>query len=455
MNRAQRKDVPMRTHGEGSSASVIIPVWNGREYLTSCLTAVLSQDYPEAEIIAVDNASSDGSADLIESAFPEVHLIRNEHNLGFAGGCNVGLEAATGDVLVLLNQDTHVHRHWLRELCGTLKDPRIGVAGCKILYPDGKTIQHAGGWIDWPLGLAHHYGRGKRDEGNWDASRAVDYVTGAAMAFRRDVMERIGLLDEQFWPGYFEDIDYCFRAEEADYIVQYAADATLLHHETTSSQPSAVSEHYQRGRWRFLLKHVSPKRILNELVPAEEAYQETLAPPEERRALRMAYLETIAAASSIIASRWEADRWTVRDVLKALAHLHHLAWEEDTRKPERSLGPSQGLAPAEGELCLPDEPARSAERPVLEEFSFKSVIPVVGPLIAGFRALWYDIAARWAVRHLRQQLEAVSQRQEARILTLERLAVELSRENAILAREISNLTVGAFDSNSDPPRPRE
>ena len=94
-------------------ASVIVLSWNGMDYLEDCLKAVLSQDYAGFEVIVVDNGSTDGSADLVAERFPQVQLIRNERNLGFAAGNNVGLQAATGDVLILLNQDTVVQPGWL------------------------------------------------------------------------------------------------------------------------------------------------------------------------------------------------------------------------------------------------------------------------------------------------------------------------------------------------------
>lgn len=127
-----------------ADVSVIIPVWNGRPYLDACLDALLAQEPPGFEIILVDNASTDGSADYVADHYSQVQLIRNRDNRGFAGACNIGLKAASGRIFVLLNQDTRVYPGWLSVLCGALSNSRIGVAGCKCLYPDGETIQHAG-----------------------------------------------------------------------------------------------------------------------------------------------------------------------------------------------------------------------------------------------------------------------------------------------------------------------
>lgn len=420
-------------------ASVIIPAWNGRDYLPACLEALLAQDYPDLEIIVVDNASTDGSADLVAETFSEIHLIRNKRNLGFAGGCNAGLKAARDDLLILLNQDTQVHPGWLQALSYALEGSKIGVAGCKILYPDGETMQHAGGWLEWPLGIAHHYGQGEPDAGEWDAPKPVEFVTGAAMAFRREVLERVGFLDEGFWPGYFEDIDFCFRARRAGYEVLYAPEAKLSHAESTSiSEQAHISEFYQRGRLRFLLKHLPPDRFLAEFVPAEEAYQWPAILGYESQALRLAYLKAIADAGAILRHRWQADAGTIDAVLRALRRLHQLAWASDWKKVEESLA---GTLPPVG---AEDEP------PALREFEFESETPLLGPWLARFRRFWYGIAARWAVRFLAQQQEAINRRQETinrrqaasqqhYVQALERRLMELTEEHSLLVREVADL----------------
>lgn len=126
--------------------SAIVLSWNGKKYIADCLDALLAQDYAHLELLVVDNGSTDGTPELVAEQYPLVTLIRNGRNLGFAPGNNIGLRAATGDLLVLLNQDTRVQPGCLAALAATFADPSIGVAGCKLLYPDG-TIQHAGGYL--------------------------------------------------------------------------------------------------------------------------------------------------------------------------------------------------------------------------------------------------------------------------------------------------------------------
>lgn len=420
-------------------ASVIIPVWNGWKYLPSCLEALLAQDYPDVEIIAVDNASTDGSADRVAERYPQVRLIRNKQNRGFAGGCNVGLQAARGDMLVLLNQDTVVQSGWLRALAEALRRPDVGVVGCKILYADGRTIQHAGGWIEWPLGLTHHYGRGEEDTGQWNTPRPVDYVTGAALAFRRDVLERVGPLDEGFWPGYFEDTDFCLRVRQAGYEIWYVPDAVVLHAETTSIvDRESLRLAYQRGRLRLVLKHLPPQRLLAEFVGAEAAWQPAAIRGGESVALRLAYLEAIPVAAALLARRGE-ERAVILAVVAALRQLHQLAWEETRKWLEASA------TPPGGDLV--------SAIPPLEEFEFRSTVPVIGPLIGRFRSLWFNVAARWAIRYLAQQQDQINRslaRQQEQIA--QRLAQQqavLVAEQGLLAEEMVRLILQLRDGVED------
>lgn len=400
-------------------ASVIIPVWNGREYLPGCLDALLAQEYPDFEVIAVDNASVDGSAELIAGKYPQVRLIRNMQNLGFAGGCNAGLRMAEGEILVLLNQDTIVLPGWLQALVEALHRPEVGVVGCKILYPDGKTIQHAGGWIEWPLGLAHHYGQGEPDEGQWDEPRQVDYVTGAAMAFRRDVLEKVGLLDEEFRPAYFEDTDFCFRVCKAGYEVRYVPTATLIHAESVSLANSIeISHFYHRGRLRFVLKHLPPHRFLTEFVPAEGEYQSLIVLDSDRRGLRLAYMEAMLMAVPCFYNCWHADKGAQEIVVSALENLYQQIWRSDLGKKGVAITPSHSWSILS-----------------LREFTFRSTVPLLGPFIARLRDLWYNVAARWAVRDLIQQQEAINRQLAAYIQALEQRITALVEENALLARE--------------------
>lgn len=404
-------------------ASVIIPVWQGEPYLRRCLEALLAQEGPSFEVLVVDNASPDAAAALVREQFPQVTLLRNARNLGFAGGCNVGLRAAQGEVLLLLNQDTEVQPGWLASLVETVQDPQVGIAGCRIFYPDGVTLQHAGAYLEWPLALAHHHGGGQPDGEPWQEARAVETVTGAALALRRAVWEEVGGLDEGFWPGYFEDMDLCLRVRAAGYQIWYQPQATLIHQESTSiSDPILRSYYYQQGRLRLLLKHLEPSRFLNEFVPAERAYQGPAIFGMEGGALRQAYLKSIPAAISLLQERWQAAPETLRQVSDALHGLYRAAWDTSWQKVEAQVGPVQASLdePLALEQFMSDEALervladfeRHVALPVLESAPFDSPTPLVGPLLSGARRLGYELAARWPLEHLQGQQERVNRQQE-------------------------------------------
>jgi hypothetical protein len=318
-------------------------------------------------------------------------------------------------------------------LSGALKDPAVGVAGSKIFYPDGETIQHAGAWIEWPLGLTHHFS----EPGT--GPHPIEFVTGAAIAFRREVLERVGLLDEGFWPGYFEDVDYCLRVREAGYEVRYVPEAMLDHAETTSvTDLPLLSRYYQRGRLRFVLKHLPPERFLREFVPAEAEYQPAAIHGRESMALRLGYIEAIPVAGVILRTRWRASRPVIQAVTRALEELHHLAWMNEQG---RVLGERAAPSPSSLVSSPPEAVGMLPERaPILRPYAFRSAVPVLGPLISRFRTLWYNVAARWGIEDLRFQQQAINEKLHEQMETLQahayRQVMELATENELLSREI-------------------
>jgi GT2 family glycosyltransferase len=450
--------------------SVVIPVWHGRKYLPACLAALFEQKDVDLEVIAVDNASTDESANWIAENYPQVRLMRNQSNRGFAGACNIGLRAAEGAIFVLLNQDTQMRQGCLRALLQALDDPQVGVVGCKILYPDGKTIQHAGGGVNWPLGFSYHFGQGEVDTGTWDVPRDVEYVTGAAMAFRRDSIEHIGLLDEGFWPGYFEDVDFCLRARKAGYRVLYMPEAVVVHSESTSIEDSAVVLQLgHRGRLRLILKHTPPERFLDQFVPAEEAIHLGVVHKYQGKGLRMAYLENMLRADSVLRDRWRSDRATVYQVVTALKYLYQQAWDQESRVLTASANLDSAPTFSQvRQLYVPERP--------LAEATFRSRLPLVDSVIAPLRKFLYRLVAQPAVGYLMQQQQALNQDYanilrviteshivqslciqtlEQRCWELEQRLLELADENAMLVGESVRLTLGIAHEQATPYRDRD
>lgn len=290
-------------------ASVIVLSWNGMDHLNDCLDAVYRQDFSAFELIVVDNGSSDGSADFVASHYPAARLLRLERNLGFAAGNNRGLRVASGEVLVLLNQDTVVHPGWLRALVEALaSDPTRGIVGGKALYPDGR-IQHAGGYID-VQGNGTHYGYRQQDDGQFEELREVDYVTGATLAISRAAFDAVGELDEGFAPAYCEDADWCYRVREAGFRVCYVPQAVLIHKEasTAATADHDGMYHYHRNRLRLVLKHWPAQTLVDEFLPAERAWLEGLGEGGEQlvAAMHHVYLHHLLHLTELIPWRLRA-----------------------------------------------------------------------------------------------------------------------------------------------------
>jgi GT2 family glycosyltransferase len=282
------------------NAAVIVLSWNGANVLPACLQALGAQDGGQPDLLVVDNGSVDGSAALVRELSPACRLIENGRNLGFAGGMNVGLRAllarsAPPDIVVLLNQDTIVATDWLRQITAPFAtDERIAAAGCKIHYPDGETLQHAGAYLQLPRALNYHIGQHERDIGQYDLPRDMEQVTGAAIALRVAALREVGLFDEGYIPAYYEDVDLCWRLRRAGYRVYYAPAATLRHAESGStSGQDRRSALLNRNRLRFVIKTFPSEAIWNDFVIAERLYISLVAGtvPSENRALRWAYLE--------------------------------------------------------------------------------------------------------------------------------------------------------------------
>jgi GT2 family glycosyltransferase len=280
-------------------AAIIVLAWNGLGELPACLDSALSQADATADLLVVDNGSVDGSGALVRERYPTVRLVENNRNLGFAAGMNVGMRLLREapdppQVVVLLNQDTVVAPDWLRSILAPFEqDERIGAVGCKIYYSDGRTLQHAGAWIEPGRAIPRHYGYGESDQGQYDRPRAVEYVTGAAIALRMRALDEIGLLDEGY-THFIEDVDLCWRLRRASYLVHYAPAAMLRHAESTSVAGwLRRAQLFNRNRLRYVVKTTPPELLWNDFLVAERAYLAAFPGGPDMRALRWAYLDGI------------------------------------------------------------------------------------------------------------------------------------------------------------------
>lgn len=267
-------------------ASVVVVSYNTSAYIGECIEALLALDYPQVEIIVVDNASSDGSIDLIKSRFPQVELVELPENKGFAGGASVGLFMAQGDIVATVNPDVRLDPGWMRAVADTLAREDVGIVGSRILYPDGVTIQHAGGIVHYPLATTDHIGRGELDRGQYNLEKRVSFVTGAALAMRREVGHLLNFFDEEFFPMYYEDVDLCWRAEREGLQTIYQSQALAYHRESVTVDRKAVRYYgfYHANRLRFVVKNYSPEQLMGDFLPAEAARLTGVMEPEDRKA---------------------------------------------------------------------------------------------------------------------------------------------------------------------------
>jgi GT2 family glycosyltransferase len=291
-------------------ASVVVVSYNTSAHIEACINSLMALDYPEVEIIVVDNASTDGSVELIRERFPNIDLVELPDNKGFAGGASVGLFMANGDVVATVNPDVRLDPGWMRAVVSTLSHDDIGIVGSKVLYPDGVTLQHAGGVVHYPLATVDHIGRGERDDGQYNISKVVSFVTGAALAMRRDVGRHLGFFDEEFSPVYYEDVDLCWRADKEGLSTVYQPDAVAYHEETVTLDRKGARYYsfYHANRLRFVVKHYSPEQVMLDFLPAEAARLSGDMPPEDRKASLALLDNTMVDGKSQPAAQARLDR---------------------------------------------------------------------------------------------------------------------------------------------------
>jgi len=219
--------------------SIVIPVFNREDLTRQCL-ASLPATFPSdrsGETIVVDNGSGPATAAVL-AEFPWVRTIRNDENRGFAAACNQGTRAASGRVVIHLNNDTLAPQPWIEPLLARMDDPTIGIAGSKLLFPNG-TIQHAGVALTplrfGPEGVAPFHLLWQAPGTTPGAQRPIDFtaVTGACIATPRELFLELGGFDETYWNGY-EDIDYCFKVVARGLRVVYEPASWLYHYESQS-----------------------------------------------------------------------------------------------------------------------------------------------------------------------------------------------------------------------------
>ncbi len=264
--------------------SVIIVSWNVRDLLRRCLQSVASQPSPvnhhgsslstvdyrlTTEVIVVDNASTDGTVEMLRAEFPDVRLIANAGNAGFTHANNQALAQSQGRYLFLLNPDTELRTGALQTMIDYMAvHPRVGIIGPQLFYGDG-TLQSSRRrfptlataflestklqqWFPRNRVLTRYYMLDTRD----DVTQQVDWINGSAMFVRREMYDQIGGFDEGFFM-YSEELDWCYRAKEAGWQIVYLPAAQVTHYEGKSSEQVVARRdiYFNSSKIRFFRKY--------------------------------------------------------------------------------------------------------------------------------------------------------------------------------------------------------
>jgi N-acetylglucosaminyl-diphospho-decaprenol L-rhamnosyltransferase len=256
------------------TVDVVIVTYRSRELLRACLNS-LREHAPatEASVTVVDNASGDGTTEMLAAEFPEVTSLPLSVNVGFAAANNLAIRRGRARYVLALNPDTRLTSGALDRMLDLIaSDPSIGIAGCRLEREDGTFDHAARRSFPTPLGaLGHFTGIGRRDSapGRLAQYRAtsvergpVDAVNGAFMLMRREALDEVGLFDEGYWL-YMEDLDLCYRFAQAGWVTWYEPDVTVIHVKAGSSgaiRSPRVNYAFHYGMFRFYRKHYAPTR---------------------------------------------------------------------------------------------------------------------------------------------------------------------------------------------------
>ncbi len=243
------------------AASIIIPHLNGRHHLPTCLTSLQKQTVSDFEIILVDNGSDDGSQAYVRQQFPEARLLELGQNRGFTGACNAGYAAAQGDFIILLNNDTEAAPAWLENVLAAFeRHPRAGVIASKMLLFDQRDTFHTAGDFYRLDGIPGNRGVWQKDVGQFDREEPVFGACGGSAAYRRDMIEEIGFLDDDFFFS-CEDVDLSWRAHLAGWEVWYAPTA-VVYHKLKATGGSVIGSYYDGRNFLYLIWKNIPASLL-------------------------------------------------------------------------------------------------------------------------------------------------------------------------------------------------
>ncbi len=239
---------------------------NRRDDTLECLASLARNDYPNHDVMVLDNHSTDGSVEAIQTSFPQVSIVQLEENKGYAGNNNVGIQKALdkhADWVFVLNEDTVLAPDCLSKMIEVGEnDPEIGIVGPLVYhYDESDFIQTAGGVLGryWE---SQHLAADELDQGQYQAPRVVDWISGCGILVRRSVIEEVGMIDERYF-YYWEETEWCLRAGLNGWKVVNVPDAKMWHKGVQRNhQPKpSVTYYATRNRLLTISKHHAPLRI--------------------------------------------------------------------------------------------------------------------------------------------------------------------------------------------------
>lgn len=289
--------------------TVVIPNWNGRRFLETCLNSLRRQTFRDFEVVLADNGSVDGSVELVSRAFPEVRVLPLGKNGGFGAAANAGIAASDSGLVAVLNNDTEAAPGWLGALARAADaHPGAGFFASKLVdFRDRRVLDGAGDVLR-RNGLPHRLGHGELDRGRYDEPAYVFGACAAAAMYRRRMLDDVGLFDEDFF-AYCEDADLSFRAQLAGYRCLYVPGAVVYHlgGATTGGKRSAEATRLgTRNSVSMLVKNV-PARLALRMAPFVVAGQITrlflVAATSSPRAHLAGLSEAVAALPLMLRKR--------------------------------------------------------------------------------------------------------------------------------------------------------
>jgi GT2 family glycosyltransferase len=254
--------------------SIVIICWNDLRVIRECLRSIFEGTHTISfEVIVSDNASTDGSIEFVREKYPIVHVVENRANLGFAKGNNAGIRVSRGEYVLILNPDTIIHDGALDKLVAFAdRNPQAGAFGCRVQNADGSYQVSARlfptVWRYWVNALYLKKLRGVsrffayEEYAGWsgDTERDVDWQSGCCVMFRRELLEKLGGFDEQFF-YHFEEVDLCRRVWNTGAPVRFTPEAVITHlgGQSVSRFPIRFEIEKHRSRYRYFYKHFGPK----------------------------------------------------------------------------------------------------------------------------------------------------------------------------------------------------